>query len=328
MNKLTIKKYIEVIKKAVDLIEVALEEGAESPSILEKSMPEKILAVPQIQLDEREEKIKSREEMLAREELAKHHIARKQHIEALMAIDCWPKAIPGYLIGNSSPKDQIKRANAVLDMTLTRSVEDIHFLDYGCGDGWIASEIIKRNVQSSTAFDVAETEHWDQEKVIYTTNPDDLKAGFYDMIFLYDVVDHATDAVGMMKHVEHLLKPNGICYVRCHPWTGRHASHLHKYGLNKAFIHLFLNWDELNELGYQMPLVRHETNPLIAYRWFFNPFIIEKERIIRTPLNEFFLIDSFKELVWCEQNIENDQRERFIKDMEIDFVDFQLVKKT
>jgi len=300
------KKYVAVIERALVLLKAAVEDG-KTPDVDIPVEPQPVVAPA-----------------ISHEQLA----ARNKHIQALMEIDCWPLAVPAHhMNSNMSDEDQINRANAVLDMTLMKSVEGKHFLDFGCGDGWIAREAIKRGAATSTGYDLQTFPTWPNPKmkgVGFVTDFSVLTKEKFDVIFLYDVLDHTTDPIGVMNQVKMLLNTDGVVYVRCHPWSSKHASHLYKKGLNKAYIHLFLTWDELAKLGYEPMFTRTEKKPLEAYRWWFNNFKIERERPIREAVSDFFYVPSFMDLVTVEQQLAPDVRESFFKNMDIQFVDYVL----
>jgi hypothetical protein len=97
-----------------------------------------------------------------------------------------------------------------------------------------------------------------------------------------------------------------------------------KQGLNKAFIHLFLSWEELADMGYDQMFTRPEIDPIRAYHYWLHQFKIVKETFQRTPLSDFFLVPAFKDLVFDQQQVPPDRRAGFLKDMEIEFVDYIL----
>lgn len=297
MDNKAILKYIEVARRALDLVEQqVLGKEVEVSTEIQVTVPV----------------------------VEDNTAARKKHVEALLAIDCWPEAIAARSAAKPTTSDQINRANSVLDMMIDKSLDKAHFLDYGCGEGYVAKKALDRGAATSTAYDLVSSTSWDDPNVIYTTKSSDLKPQFYDAIFLYDVIDHCLDAIAVMKHIKSLLKPGGFVYVRCHPWTSKHATHLFRDGFNKAFIHLFLTEAEIKELGYTPMFTRHEKNPLEAYRWFFHEFKIEKEHVLKESLGDFFLVPSFKELVLTEQEIPDNQAKEFFESMQITFVDFRL----
>ena len=305
------KKYLEVMRRAIDLFEKAID-GGDLPALTALTTAAQVVAepVPEPQIDP-------------------HKAARQIHIKALMDIDCWPKAVLSSIENESvTTTDLIDRAKACLDACLTKPIEGLSVLDFGCGDGYVAKDAIWREA-NSYGFDVIEYPEWkDSEGVKFTTNIDDFTNGMFDVIFLFDVIDHCVDAENIMRQIRRLLKPNGVVHVRCHPWTSLHAVHLAKQGLNKAFIHLFLTTDELKELGYDPMFTRNEKNPLVAYRWFFHDFIIKKENITRIPISDFFLVPAFKELLINEQQIPTDRKDGFFKDMEIIYADYTLTLPT
>lgn len=298
MNKEAVLKYLEVIKRATAKIAEAIgEEPTTEPYV----------------------------DLLAQQQ-QQHIAARAKHVQALMSIDCWPEAVPGFLASKASTvEDHINRANAVLDMMIRRDAEHCHFLDFGCGDGWIAAEALGRGASSSTGYDVVPSPIWTKHAdVVFVSEFQQLKRNHYDIVFLYDVLDHCSDPVEVMRQVREAMKDDGVIYLRCHPWTSPHASHLFKVGLNKAYIHLFLTWDELISLGFTPTFTRPEKKPMEAYRWWFHDFKVVREHIIDKPLHEFFLVPSFVELLINEQQLEGERRKGFFDDMKVEFVDVEL----
>lgn len=332
MDKKKIKQYLKVIGRALQLIDEQLDEDdldIDLEAFLEppKKKKRKKMRPAPVQEPLRHLVVSESPVQAATDS---PHNSRQQHIEKLLSIDCWPEAVPGHLAAKPTAEDQINRANAVLDMMIDRSTEGTHFLDFGCGDGWVAKEMTRRGVASSTGFDLLPSDNWNQHKGVTFTNVfKDLNPDSYDIIMLYDVLDHCEDPVGLMKQVHSLMKRNGIVYARCHPWSSKHASHLYKSGLNRAYIHLFLTWEELIELGHTPMFTRQEKNALEAYRWWAssNNFRIVKEQLHTEPVHEFFLVPAFKDLLINEQQLEGERRESFFNDMQLEFVDLKLVRK-
>lgn len=317
MNKTAIKKYVDVIRRACDLIEEAM--GVEDlEAVLEEIRPKvaKTQVIPTA-LPEPEDTTPVVQKAL-----------RDKHIADLMAIDCWPEAVQNFHLVTSDSQ-RIDKANAILDSMFKGSLEGSHFLDFGCGEGWLARQARKRGTATTTGFDIVSNERWSEfSEVQYFDDYSKLVPSKYDVIFLYDVLDHCADPLAIMEQVKSLLAPNGKVYIRCHPWTSRHASHLPQKGLNKAFIHLFLTWEELKEIGFEPMFTRIELDPLEAYRWWLHDFNIESERRIPLgPLHEFFKVPSFQELIIQEQDIPKERVEGFFKDMEVNFFDFIISHK-
>jgi len=322
MNEDNVRKYLEVIKRATQLIERELTTPGTPEQLMgEINMPAPPAPPVQNIVSPEEPKPLNKEEFEA----------RQKHIQDLMAIDCWPEAVPDYLVNDETKENQINRANMVLDWLIDRPIEGKDFLDFGCGDGWITKQALNRGVETSTGYDIKESPNWANiEGVTFTTDLGSLSNDGYDVIMLYDVLDHCEDPVGVMQTVKGLLKFNGgVVYVRCHPWTSKHATHAYKQGLNKAFIHLFLTWEEIDELlGDQEPMfTRKEISPTDAYHWWFHEFNIVKERFVKgEPVSNFFLVESFKDLVIQQQQLPQERIASFFKDMEIDFIDYILEK--
>lgn len=339
-----IRRYLSVIKRAVSYIEAAMEtqdgglfEQMAAPQPVQQPLPQNIPPVIQVKCDEpptippRESKsVSVPPPYPSAEEIALFEVKRKEHIGKLMAIDCWPEAFPSFMASKSSAQDQVNRANAVLDMMLDRNVEGMRFLDYGCGEGWIVQEILKRGVAESWGYDIEESENWPnlKGKLKMTSKGNDMHSSHFDVVMLYDVLDHCEDPVAVMAHVRNCVSPKGVVYVRCHPWTSRHATHLFKQGINKAYLHLFLKYHEIESLISGKPMfTREEKRPFEAYHWWFKDFDIKKERPVKEPVSEFFHVPSFKELLANEQGIHQSQIDDFLKLMEIQFIDYVLVPK-
>ena len=329
MNEKELKKYLNVIKRAVSLIENMLDEKT-------KVEFEAIVEIPEIDYaKQKEEELRAKEEeaRLKEEELRiieEQRVARKKHINDLMSIDCWPESVPNFLVNKEvSEKDQINRANAVLDMTLDKTLEGLNFLDFGCGDGWIAEEAKNRGASESFGYDILKSENWiNLKNAIYTNDYSILKKDNFDVIMLYDVLDHCHDPIELMGQVRECLRKDGVVYVRCHPWTSKHANHLYKNGINKSYIHLFLNYHEIYDLTENAPLfTRIEKYPLRAYHYWFSNFNISKERFIKESVSEFFFVPSFKELLAYEQKIPINQIDDFLNTMAIQFIDYKLKAK-
>lgn len=339
MNQKELKRYLNVIKRAVSLIEGMLEN--DDDGLLEQFTNELHItqahSVHHVPPQPVIENIAHQPVPPAPqpsgpspEELETMRLARKKHIESLMNIDCWPEAVPQFLATKEpTTEDQINRANAVLDMMLDRQVEDCNFLDFGCGDGWIAKQALQRGVAESYGYDIKTSDNWSNiTDINFTTNFNDLRKSYYDVIFLYDVLDHAQDPLMIMNQVKSVLKQDGIVYVRCHPWVSKHATHLYKQGINKAYLHLFLTYQEIYDLTGQPPMfTRTEKNPLAAYHWWFKDFDIKKERFVREPTSDFFFVPAFKELLANEQDVPMEHIDEFMKGLEIQFIDFTLLPK-
>jgi len=310
-NKSEVRRYLAVIRRAVNFIEdlldndkIDLEEFALSP----KAVAE--VVEPTVSKQDRQKE------------------ARQKHIRELMAIGDWPEAIDKHLEATATQEDQINRANAVLDTMISRSTDGINFLDFGCGDGWMAKQMLLRKVCTSTGFDLITSDCWNQNDGVHFCSAfRELKKSHYDMIMLYDVLDHCEDPLLIMKQVRSLLAEDGVVYIRCHPWTAKHASHLYKDGLNKAYIHLFLTWDEIIDEGHTPLFTRMEKNPLEAYQWWFksSEFNVVSSYYHKSEVHPFFQQKAFQELLACEQQLDDKTFPQFMESMELEFADYELM---
>jgi 2-polyprenyl-3-methyl-5-hydroxy-6-metoxy-1,4-benzoquinol methylase len=323
MNKNEIRRYLNVIRRALSLLEAEFENDGSMDELIGEtsSISHKLENVVAPKSVEQSVEIAPVEVKPAKNE------DRQKHVKSLLAIDCWPEAVPEALVIQPTDKDQKHRASSVMDMVLDRSIEGMSFLDYGCGEGWITQEAKKRGAKESIGYDLIKNKKWEDcsgPSFINTTSV--LQQNQFDIIFLYDVLDHCVDTELVMNNVSKLIKKTGTVYVRCHPWTSRHATHLFKQGINKAYMHMFLSWDEIEELIGQKPMfTRTEKDPIEAYTWWFRNFKIVKQRIIKEPVSDFFKHPDFKNLLANEQNILN--IDDFLVKMEIQFVDFKLELK-
>jgi 2-polyprenyl-3-methyl-5-hydroxy-6-metoxy-1,4-benzoquinol methylase len=133
------------------------------------------------------------------------------------------------------------------NLKLIRVGEDIRVLDFGCGNGELATAIAERGVDV-TAFDFTPNSYNQQSLRIkmnnkvprFTSNPEDL-GGFFDAIFMLQVIEHLYDPIETLKNLRDRLKPNGLIIIETptkdgwdsnmppqEMWGGWHAPrHLH-----------------------------------------------------------------------------------------------------
>ena len=326
MNQSELRRYLSVIKRAVSLIEGMLEH--DDGGLLEElanDIDGKPSQLKTIESNQELERAKIEKEKL------EHKNARQKHLDSLLEIDCWPEAVPEHLMVGSTEDDQVKRARAVLDSMLDRGIEDFNFLDFGCGEGWIANDAMKRGCKLTTGYDITPNDNWEkiQDGPQFTSVYSEVPKNQFDVVMLYDVLDHCFDPEEVMEQVYDCVKGTGVVYVRCHPWTSRHATHLWKKGINKAYLHLFMTWEEMQSMLGESPMfTRPEKNPLEAYQaWFNKRFNIIKERPVEEPVSEFFHVPSFKDLLVNEQQIEKSDIDGFLERMKLQFVDFALTPK-
>lgn len=179
----------------------------------------------------------------------------------------WPAAVEASLICNRQSEDEkFDRAEGILDMVVTKSIKNTKFLDFGCGQGHVAEKALAQNCKLTVGYDI-ESQNWDKrkidEKLLLTTDWNEVKKnGPYEVVLVYDVLDHIVtptyeiidchnppnNIIEAFKAIKSVTAPAGTIYVRCHPWTSRHGSHLYQK-INKAFLQLIFTDEELIKIG-------------------------------------------------------------------------------
>lgn len=220
--------------------------------------------------------------------------SRRDILLKIFDSELWPESISQSAIV-STPEARRKRASTILTQFIKTSLTGIKFLDYGCGDGDCASAAFDYGAEGF-GYDIAKSNEWKNQKGFFSDNIDDIiKKGPYDVIMLYDVVDHmiGSDTRDSFETLNKLLKPSSIIYMRCHPYSSRHGSHLYKT-LNKAYAHLFLTEKEITDRGGKSEKTFQIINPDVVYKAMFNysdlsitstnKTIVEPENIIKTCL--------------------------------------------
>lgn len=212
----------------------------------------------------------------------------------------WPAAVDPTLICDiTSDQDKEDRAEGILDLIIDAHLENLKFLDFGCGEGHVVNKSKIQNPRMSVGYDIVKSEKWEKwEKTPNSMFTDDWSsvksAGPYNVILMYDVLDHMTgsidEVVSKLKDVKSVLAPNGKIYVRTHPWCSRHGTHLY-HKLNKAYVHLVFSNEELESLGHKQQQVRPIIHPMAEYEGMFTKAglkVISKQQI-KEAVEGFFI---------------------------------------
>lgn len=179
-----------------------------------------------------------------------------EELKNLLHSDSWPGAVNDFQIADeNNEKDKEERAEGIVNFIFgSENFDGKKFLDFGCGEGHVAHYISQKTF--AVGYDLVPNNTrfvWEEKNnnLLLTTNYDEVKSnGPYDLILIYDVIDHAEDPLDVLKKAKSLLSENGQIYLRCHPWCSRHGGHLYKQ-INKAFVHLVFDESELLEIGIQ-----------------------------------------------------------------------------
>ncbi len=191
-------------------------------------------------------------------------------ITELLKSESWPEAVfPAQIADLNSEADKEERAQGISNILLP-PLDGKKFLDFGCGEGHLARHASKE-ASFSVGYDIRIPEaspfEWNsaRDSTLLTTDFELVKdGGPYDVILLYDVIDHCespSDVLGMAKSV---LAPEGRIYMRCHPWCSRHGGHAYR-AINKAFVHLVLSEEELKSMGVEVEPTINVVRPLDTY---------------------------------------------------------------
>ena len=186
----------------------------------------------------------------------------------------WPAAVdPSLICDTNSEQDKEDRAEGILDLIIDVHLENLKFLDFGCGEGHVINKARTQNPKFAIGYDLKEYDKWHTwEKagnVNYTNQWNVVKSsGPYNIVLLYDVIDHieSTDEelVKRLKELKSILAPNAKVYVRCHPWSSRHGTHLYRQ-LNKAYVHMVFTDEEIKKMGYTQEKARKFKHPVTDY---------------------------------------------------------------
>ena len=314
-NEKEIRKYLSVIKRATSLIEGLLEEDG---GMMEKLMEEPEKKEP-VRFETKPVQAPQRPVELPNE--------REAFVKSLVNMKDWPEAIPQFLaIEKYTPADEATRAKSILDKIMDKPLNGLRVLDFGCGDGWITQEIGNRGATPVVGYDIVRSEKWkSHNNALFVDTFSRISDHSFDVVLLYDVLDHCVRPEEVMKQVRSVLSPNGLVYVRCHPWTSKHATHIYRIGLNKSYAHLLLRPEEIRPLLSVDPIfTRADINPRVSYHHWFKDFHILKEQETRENVPEFFSQPAVKKALLFSQGVTDGYADRFWELLQVQFVYFVL----
>jgi 2-polyprenyl-3-methyl-5-hydroxy-6-metoxy-1,4-benzoquinol methylase len=210
----------------------------------------------------------------------------------LLKSEEWPEAVPQYLICEDNEKDKLDRAEGILDLIGVQNIKGKKFLDFGCGEGHVSAQAFGI-ASKSIGYDFLPTGKFDwelDENFLLTSDFKKVVANApFDFISLYDVLDHSENPVELLDQVKSICSKKTKIFVRCHPWIGRHASHLYRQ-INKAWIHVFFTEEEIRSMGYNMDFVFKTYFPMATQNKWFNDagFKVVSSDTTKTVVEPFF----------------------------------------
>ena len=251
-------------------------------------------------------------------------------IKSLVMSNFWPPAVDSTLIVDNE-EEKYYRAMSIINIMVSQNIEGKKFLDFGCGEGHCVIAAAQKGAKA-WGYDIVDQKWGKLDRndvpdgnVVTTIDFEEIKRnGPYDVVLIYDVVDHIIDSnerLQALKNVKDICGKNAKVYVRCHPFTSRHGTHLYKK-FNKAYAHLLLSDEDLKEYGGEE--TAEIKTPIKTYEDLFKEsgFKIQSTDIIKTPMEEIFKSEDIAELFRGKVTHGINWQEHVLP---IDFVDYVIV---
>lgn len=262
------------------------------------------------------------------------------YIPALLEGGRWDLAVdPQAIADPNSDDDKFTRANGILQLVINEPLVNTKFLDFGCGEGHTVVEAARQST-IAVGYDIQDHQKWrafpTKSNRILTSKWEDVTENApYDIILIYDVLDHVADeqeAISCLTKIKNVLNKKGKIFVRFHPWCSRTGTHLYQQ-INCAFLHLCLNNDQLNKLGYKQDHTIKVIHPQLTYKdWFTKAGLINIGLTIhREPVSKFFTEPPISSLIkkhWKDSHDESLANGQILPTFQLEqhFLDFTLVR--
>lgn len=288
----------------------------------------------------------------------------KDNIDNLILSDLWPNEVAPSLIVRNEQQITI-RAKSIAHSYGLHKMNGKKFLDFGCGNGAVVIEACKMGLfafgydhvqqwsdlgvdaakkaleatvkklakdgkltgdQADELIDVVLSQDLAHEVDNFSIDKDYiLSNGPYDIISLYDVIDHIMthdEAVEAMSFVRGCATSDTVINVRCHPWTSRHGGHLYET-INRAYAHILLSEEEYQK--HATVKVRKITRPLAEYAKIFQKagLIVcnEETHMSRIPMEEMFLSEHLVKMFSAKLSGDADWQSHVLS---LAFIDYKL----
>jgi 2-polyprenyl-3-methyl-5-hydroxy-6-metoxy-1,4-benzoquinol methylase len=257
-----------------------------------------------------------------------------ESLKTALSSNKWPEAVNPHLICDpKSNDDKTERGRGVIELMIEEDLKGLKLLDFGCGEGHCTALSTEYNTTISVGYDTKRYDSWtkfnSKDNLLFTTEFNDaLARGPFDVIILFDVIDHliGEDPVNVLKKVASAMTSTGKIYMRTHPMVSRHGTHLY-HDLNKAYVHLVFTPDELKQLipqsEYQEPTIG-VTAPIMTYEKYVKEagLKIVNRRDITEKVEPFFKIPKIADRIMknCRMNFFPEFQ------MSLQFIDYVLKK--
>lgn len=239
-------------------------------------------------------------------EIEEYDYSNFEQLKKAVLSDKWPEAVnPNLICDPNSETDKVERGRGIIELMIEEDLKGLKFLDIGCGEGHCANLAADYGTEVAVGYDISEYPSWAGfEKSVMTTDFEQVKEnGPYDTIIIFDVIDHIKqeDPVTLLNKAKEVLKDNGKIYMRVHPFTSRHATHLY-HDLNKAFVHLVFTEEELKQLVPESQHAEESTGVLFPLRTY-NEYVAKaglkaiNRRDITEKVEPFFKIPKIAERI-------------------------------
>lgn len=228
----------------------------------------------------------------------------------------WPEAVNPHLICDpESETEKIERGRGVMELMIEDDLKK--FLDIGCGEGHCtAVAATEYGASMSVGYDIKSYDSWNKfparPNLQFTNSFETVKTnGPYDTILLFDVLDHVVgqDPISLLTMARDVLSENGVIYMRVHPFTSRHATHLY-HELNKAYVHLVFSPEEIRlllpESKYEEPNIG-VVKPIVTYESYIAAagLKIQHRTNIEEKIEPFFKIPKIAERIMKQTKLPN-----------------------
>jgi SAM-dependent methyltransferase len=183
----------------------------------------------------------------------------------------WPAAWPQHLISDCHTlQEKTYRAIQIASSYDIALLKDCRILDFGCGDGLVANELVKRGASAVCAYDIAPDKAWDgidNSKITFITDLESVLVNApYNTIILHDVIDHVPSSTlePALKQILDVCANDVRLIITAHPFTSRHGGHVYD-AKNLAYLQLLYSEDELASKQIRCPYNNRWSRPQAAY---------------------------------------------------------------